>query len=351
MARNPALESLIRSLKDADSAFERMHALGLAWRSIRSLTPAERKTLARHAGFDGAQELIEKLALHRGGIAPAILLEAIQEARRARPQRLKSIFASLREPGTRKATLLKAVDAVARRLSEDEDPGGMEQAPDEEISPKAEDETSEGLIADIPEDLRPLLAVSEPEVVEKTGQDEALTETSGAASTEESPEKVDEAGENLSPESPIAHPAEEETREDASAEVGEDFVETLEEGGNSSEAVDHEQAPENSQEISPGPGPADRLEKASSLIARFRVLSTLEGRISNERDLRRIIEAFPPGWAQRRALLQLIRENQISEAEMALDVFREVSGRHNQRWLLHEIAARWEIEPGEAHGL
>ncbi|MCG6964115.1 MAG: hypothetical protein LJE95_12695, partial [Acidobacteria bacterium] len=98
MVPSKQLAALIFSLEDADSPFERMHQLALAWRSIRELSRQERLELARHAGFDGAEELVERLAARSGGLAPAFLLEAIESARKADPSKLRALFAGLRDP-------------------------------------------------------------------------------------------------------------------------------------------------------------------------------------------------------------------------------------------------------------
>jgi len=135
------LDGLIALLAEADSPFEKLHQLALAWRSLRQLDPTERRELARHAGFDGAGELIERLASRRGGLAPALLLQAIERARNADPAQLREIFQRLRDPGSRLDVVADGVRAAAKVMLDNEPAPGGPGTPQEEDQARPGDAT------------------------------------------------------------------------------------------------------------------------------------------------------------------------------------------------------------------
>lgn len=338
MAINPAFNSLLRSLKDADSAFERMHALGLAWRSIRKLSPTERKILARHAGFEGAEELVEKLALHEGGIAPSILLQAIQEARQSKPQRLKSIFASLRDPETRARTILNAMDTVASRLQEIGEEAAAEQAPAEENDPSSVEEqtieTADGTVAD------PLAqAVESPKKVPDAHLQEEEWDAP-AVEPHEMPEPVQTT--SLSPGS--ASKSDEDTPPHRILPRSEESPQSTSEDAILTGAVEAEVSPAEPRQDATATTPIDRVGEASTLFEKFRLLGDPNLEVVDREFLHWVIKEISPGWAQRRAIQLLIRNNRIADPDDALELCKRISGKHNQRWLLHEIQRKWELE-------
>ncbi len=112
------LTDLVSLLEDVDSPFERLHQLALAWRSIRKMKAQERAELARKAGFDGAEEIVERLAGRHGGLAPALLLQAIERARKADSGQLREIFRQLRDPESRAAVVSEGLRLAGETVVE-----------------------------------------------------------------------------------------------------------------------------------------------------------------------------------------------------------------------------------------
>ncbi|NOZ93650.1 MAG: hypothetical protein GXP47_02780 [Acidobacteria bacterium] len=118
------LTDLVSVLEEVDSPFERLHQLALAWRSIRKMKAQDRAELARKAGFDGAEEIVERLAGRHGGLAPALLLQAIERARQADSGQLTEIFRQLRDPERRSAVVSEGIRLAGEALVEELGAGG-----------------------------------------------------------------------------------------------------------------------------------------------------------------------------------------------------------------------------------
>ena len=65
------LSAMVFELRGAGSPVAKAKALARAWRMVRRLSPVDRTALAKEAGFEGAEDLLESLAAKRGGVAPA----------------------------------------------------------------------------------------------------------------------------------------------------------------------------------------------------------------------------------------------------------------------------------------
>ena len=89
---------------------------------------------------------------------------------------------------------------------------------------------------------------------------------------------------------------------------------------------------------------SNQIQQAPTLIGKFRALLGQDAGVLSTEGLHNILENFPPGWARRRALQLLIRGNRISDSALALEFCRELSGRHNQNWIRHEIEAKWNLK-------
>lgn len=76
------------------------------------------------------------------------------------------------------------------------------------------------------------------------------------------------------------------------------------------------------------------------LTARFRLLRRRIGtlrRVSAE-DLRRVLEAFPDGWARRRALVDLIEAGVPERASDALSLLDALQSPSDRAWCLGTLA-------------
>ena len=58
MSTQRQLSALLYELQHARSPLAQARVLARAWRTVRELGPTDRKLLARHVGFEGAEELL-----------------------------------------------------------------------------------------------------------------------------------------------------------------------------------------------------------------------------------------------------------------------------------------------------
>ncbi len=107
------LTALVFELQRARSPGEKARALARAWRTVRGLSPTERRLLAREVGFDGAEDLVEGLAGKSGGaVAPAAVLEALGRMRKDENLSLRGILAGLRDPEQREDLFVRGIDLL-----------------------------------------------------------------------------------------------------------------------------------------------------------------------------------------------------------------------------------------------
>ena len=57
MSTQPKLTALLHELQHARSPLAQARVLARSWRTLRELSPTDRKLLARQTGFDGAEEI------------------------------------------------------------------------------------------------------------------------------------------------------------------------------------------------------------------------------------------------------------------------------------------------------
>ncbi len=109
------LTALVFELRRAGSPAEKARALARAWRTVRGLNPTDRRLLAREAGFDGVEDLIEGLARKGGGaFAPAAVLAALGKMRDDKGLSVRGAIADLRDPDRRDDLLARGLDLAAR---------------------------------------------------------------------------------------------------------------------------------------------------------------------------------------------------------------------------------------------
>lgn len=339
MAPSDQLAALIFSLEAADSPFERMHQLALAWRSIRELSRQERLELARHAGFDGAEELVERLAARSGGLAPAVLLEAIESARKADPSKLKAVFAGLRDRSTRGQVLADTLRAVGRAAAgqvglgetEQEEAGASEQTEPTRTRTDADAEPS------LPPVPRPI-PDAEPEPgpshqVPVSQADEVLVAVAPEA----------EEASVLPGDQPSPPPDEGPELERIESVEPEPDVEVGPRGGGLA-AVEIDAAPRDATpEARFVPEPVTSAIGAEEIVYASggdRLLPRLM-RLRREAttswagaDLERLLAGFPDGWPRRRALSALIEGRVVDSAAHALDLVVGLAAERDRAWCL-----------------
>ncbi len=116
MGNQRKLNAILFELQAAQSPLAQAKIIARAWRTVRELSPTDRKLLARHAGFDGAEEILDGLADHRGGFAPAMLLQMLSKARAGDGQSVSQVISALRDPERRQETIARGFDVASELL-------------------------------------------------------------------------------------------------------------------------------------------------------------------------------------------------------------------------------------------
>jgi hypothetical protein len=85
---------------------------------------------------------------------------------------------------------------------------------------------------------------------------------------------------------------------------------------------------------------AGKLSETSSLTSRFQVLRRhlKEARGLSGEDLHPVLEAFPDGWARRRALLELLRSGAPAALQDALGLVETLGSERDRAWCLGALA-------------
>ena len=98
MGNQRKLAALLHELQHARSPLAQARVLARAWRTLRELSPTDRRLLARQAGFDGAEEMLEGLSRRKGGLAPAMLLRVLANARGTDDAEFGELVGAFRDP-------------------------------------------------------------------------------------------------------------------------------------------------------------------------------------------------------------------------------------------------------------
>ncbi len=139
MAAATTLTRLLRELKSVSSPLERMRVAARAWRTLRRLRPEERQVLATQVGLEGAEEILEGLSRGKKRLAPALVLQALEKARKADPSQLRGLVKGLKDRDPRGAILQKWIDSASESLGGEEE---QEEASGESAGSPAEPESA-----------------------------------------------------------------------------------------------------------------------------------------------------------------------------------------------------------------
>jgi hypothetical protein len=328
------LSALLHELQHAKSPLAQARVLARAWRTIRELGPTDRKLLARHAGFEGAEDILEGLNRRKGGLAPAMLLRVLANARSTDGATVSDLLASFRDPDRRQEAISRSVDLAGDLLAEPDEEEEAAAAPPEDVSEALDElQAVEESIAETPEEALAALNALEPDPdVEPEPTSEPVFETD--AELAEEPETDPEPEPPSQSDPPPAPPVVDWSR----WQMASDWPRP---------------APAPRPEIAPIPADAGprRFEAkavmgamgaASSVLSQLRVLrrelSGFKG--SSVPTLRELIESFPDGWVRRRALCALLEEGIPSETSDALELVSTLGRELDRRWCLGVLAHR-----------
>jgi hypothetical protein len=333
MSAQRKLNALLFELQTARSPLAQAKILARGWRTLRELSPTDRKLLARHVGFEDVEEMLEGLAARRGGWAPAMLLQVLSNARNTDASSVSSLIDAVGDPNRREEALGMGADLAADLLSEPE--------------PEVEDVTEE--IADVDEE------VAVPVGGEDPSPEEALAAL--RAVEEESAELVNEA-EAVVPQDDQS-PVEDGGISTPSLALREeeDEIERVPESTPPAPPVvdwgrwDLQPAPQAPPPASPA-GSAGELraigisaEPEVSILSRLRRLhKSLPDLVDSGSDsLRVLLEDLPQGWARRRALAALLQAGIPRDVDAAVELVATMERPLDRRWCLGILARRGDL--------
>jgi len=332
MSTSRKLNALLFELQTARSPLQQARILARAWRTLRELSPTDRRLLANHAGFDGAEEILEGLAKRRGGLAPAMLLRVLANARATDGAAVSELLSAVRDPLRRDEAVELGAHLAADLLADhDSEPVAEEDQEEvgealgvlQAVEPTIEESPEEALAA-----LNALDQVSGHEDAEEPDV-EATAEAQAASYPEPSPMPA------LAVEPPLPNRP----------------------------IVDWSRWQTTSPTQRPGPttrieapppvdDPASRrfdahvvlgaLGAEASVLSRLRVLRRELSGFTGSRveTLRDLVESFEDGWARRRALVAFLEAGLPDRAGDALDLIATLDRESDRRWCLGILARR-----------
>lgn len=328
---NRAVLDLILQVREAKSPLARVRVVARAWRAVRDLTPKQRYEVAAQLGLDGADDLIEAIAAHRGTTPPAELMSAVNQVQQMDPATLKKIAAQVRNPQQRAEGVKQGLKAIEDALAGPEPP-----APAAPWLPKT------------PVPPPPAPAPPAPPVVAKPAASWPLREAAPAPAAA-SPAPVPP------PSAPAPAPA---------AAAPSSLASTPAPLPPAPAPVVTSPPPPASPVFEPSPAPepaapvvraglAEHLGSISALNARFRHLRKHLDQVRRlpVAELRGLLEVFPDGWARRRALAELIGEGIPARAADVLSLIDVLQSPGDRSWCLSALADSRVLSPEERSAL
>jgi len=331
MSTQRKLNALLFELQTARSPLAQAKILARAWRTLRELSPTDRKLLARHAGFDGAEDILEGLAKKKSGVAPAMLLQMLSNARGTDASTLRNLLSAFRDPSRRDEAVSRSLDLASSLMANQDPVQEVEEALDELHAVEA-------VVEETPEEALAALHTVEEEW--ERGPDETGDSTGREteASTEIELESPTEPGPTPKKPQPARPPVVDWSR-----------WHTTDEPPRPAPTPRAEKRPLVS---TPGArrfgkvAAAAAVEGETSVLARLRALHRALPDLAGSTivTLGGLIEAFPKGWVRRRALSALIKAGIPDRADDAVTLVASSLDRElDRRWCLGVLAGRGDL--------
>lgn len=312
MATPPNLAAeLLAQLREAKTPLSRIRVVTRAWRLLRNLSRQDRLAIAAQIGIEGADDLVEVIAAHQGTTPPTELIGALNNLQKVDAATLKSIATKMRDPRQRGQVVAQGLRAVESALI-----GPEASAPPAPPPPRP---------ASAPVTVKP--AASWP-LREAAPAPPAPAPAPPAPAPAPAPAPVKAA----EPPKPVAAPAPPPAPAPASP-------------------APPARPPEPAAPV--GSALAEGLTAAPALTARFRLLRRriAEVRRLTPADLRAILEAFPDGWARRRALVDLIEAGVPERTADALSLLDTLQSPGDRSWCLGTLANARKLTSDERAAL
>jgi hypothetical protein len=356
---------LIGQLRGTANRRERLRLLARGWRTLRDLSPTDRLMVAKELGFDGAEHLVEQLA-RRGGASPTLVLELLEQANDATPEQIAAMMHGAVQPEARRSLGERFLTAAKTWVADLES-----------WDPEAGEADSDELEAD--PDLFPDPDPVATKPLAPLPDDQVAPEPPRPEPTHQVPIETDDE--------PTGKPLVEPVVELDGPEISE-ALETDAEPGPALEAYeqrDHAEPPKKEEPapiepappkvLPPEPEPddeppapttpsreptADRreepavltvdipagLEQHSSVIRRLHFLAEETRSLAGlgPPELAAILDAFPVGWARRRALEVLFRANVPVGFSDALALIEQLDDPAHRAWALSTLISTRSLE-------
>ena len=286
---------LIAQLREARSPLARIRVVTRAWRLLRNLSRQDRLAIAAQIGLEGADDLVEAIAAHQGTTPPTELIGAINNLQQVDPATLKSLATKVQDPRQRGQVVAQGLKAVGAALAGP--PQAPAAAPPPPPKPAPPPVAAKPAAAPAPVPAPAPVAVKPPEPPKPVA----------AAPPPPAPVPVAPPPPAKPPEPP--------------APVRSPLVEGL--------------------------------AAVPALTARFRLLRRriAEVRRLSSADLRSLLEAFPDGWARRRALVDLIEAGVPERAADVLSLLDALQSPGDRSWCLGTLADARKLSPDERTAL
>ena len=286
------LPELVQQLGSTFSPFERLKILSRAWAVVRAMTPQERLVVTSQLGLDHADEVLDVIAKRSGHEAAPVLVAMIERAQMKGTAQLPALIADLRDPRKRTERLRQSAQAVVDEALAAGAPAAP--VPEPKPAPVVLKPAPPAMIATPVAPLAPVAPEPPPVVLAVAPEPVPIAPPPPAAAP-----LVAEPPPPPKP-PPPAPPA---------------------------RRVEND-------------GLAGKLAEVSSLTPRFHLLRhhLKDAKGLPADGLRAIVEAFPDGWARRRALVELLRTGAPPRSAMPSGSSRSWDRSMNRLWCLGTLA-------------
>ena len=277
------LPELVQQLGATFSPFERLKILSRAWTLLREMSPEQRMIVATQLGLDHADDLVEAIARRSGHEASPALIAMIEKAQVKGTPHLPELISDLRDPQRRTERLKQGTQAAVQEV--------LAAVP----APEPPKPRPAPVAAPVPPSPPPPAPVAMTAAPEPPSPPPLPAPPPAVAPPAPEPPPF-QAAPPAKPEPPV-RPA------------GETPL-------------------------------AGKLAETSSLTARFQVLrrGLAQTRGLSGEALRPVVEAFPDGWARRRALLELLRSGSPAVFRDALGLVETLGSERDRAWCLGALA-------------
>ncbi|MGB5882185.1 MAG: hypothetical protein WBH85_19325 [Thermoanaerobaculia bacterium] len=348
--------SLLGALRKAGSPLTKAKLLALTVRGVRQLSPWERRELVSRLGVDKADWFVDRLGDETNETTAELVRELIQQAEKTEPSKWKDLATRLADPEERRRLLDEGLELLAD-LPDAEEPAAAAPEPPPPpadtvpVAPApVTTKTEPGKRAPEPKPAPPKPAAAKPpdpspsQPGAKPPAKAKPSQPAPPASTAKKPAPRAAKPSVREPARP-AKPAPvstEQTPRPPSPPVAKPALERR-------QAARVDARPDKKRPVrvktgneSPTNDLASDLAATGSLVRRLRLLRERSGETESlsPEGLRRLVEAFSPGWARRRALSTLLTAGIPADFDTAFALIDEtLESSTDRRWCLGSLAA------------